>query len=111
MSQTFTDFELLLVDDCSPDESGKICDAFAKMDKRIKVVHLEKNSGVAVARNTVMIPACGEYLCFFLNGLEDIPDVSYSKLFTHRDFTMVYYQENLLEQIVAHGTELCVEDD
>ncbi len=64
LAQTFTDFELLLVDDCSPDESGKICDAFAKMDKRIKVVHLEKNSGVAVARNTVMIPACGEYLCF-----------------------------------------------
>lgn len=64
LAQTFTDFELLLVDDCSPDESGKICDAFAKVDKRIKVVHLEKNSGVAVARNTVMIPACGEYLCF-----------------------------------------------
>ena len=53
----------------------------------------------------------GEYLCFFLNGLEDIPDVSYSKLFIHRDFTMVYYQENLLEQMVAHGTELCVDDD
>lgn len=64
LAQTFTDFELLLVDDCSPDDSGKICDAFAKMDKRIKVVHLEKNRGVAVARNTVMIPASGQYLCF-----------------------------------------------
>ena len=32
LSQRFTDFELLLVDDCSPDERGKICDAFAKMD-------------------------------------------------------------------------------
>jgi glycosyltransferase involved in cell wall biosynthesis len=64
LAQTFTDFELLLVDDCSPDKSGKICDAFAKMDKRIKVVHLPKNGGVANARNTVMIPACGEYLCF-----------------------------------------------
>lgn len=64
LAQTFTDFELLLVDDCSPDESGKICDAFAKMDKRIKVVHLPQNGGVANARNTVMIPACGEYLCF-----------------------------------------------
>ena len=64
LAQTFTDFELLLVDDCSPDESGKICDAFAKIDKRIKVVHLPQNGGVANARNTVMIPACGEYLCF-----------------------------------------------
>lgn len=65
LAQTFTDFELLLVDDCSPDGSGKICDAFAKTDKRIKVVHLEKNRGVAVARNTVMIPATGQYICFF----------------------------------------------
>ncbi len=64
LAQTFTDFELLLVDDCSPDDSGKICDAYAKMDKRIKVVHLEKNRGVAIARNTVMIPASGQYLCF-----------------------------------------------
>lgn len=64
LAQTFTDFELLLVDDCSPDKSGKICDIFAKMDKRIKVVHLEKNGGVANARNTVMIPASGQYLCF-----------------------------------------------
>lgn len=64
LAQTFTDFELLLVDDCSPDESGKICDVFAKIDKRIKVVHLPENRGVANARNTVMIPANGEYLCF-----------------------------------------------
>ncbi len=64
LAQTFTDFELLLVDDCSPDNSGKICDTFAKMDDRIKVVHLPQNGGVANARNTVMIPADGEYLCF-----------------------------------------------
>ncbi len=64
LAQTFTDFELLLVDDCSPDISGKICDDFAKRDHRIKVLHLEKNGGVANARNTVMASACGEYLCF-----------------------------------------------
>ncbi len=64
LAQTFTDFELLLVDDCSPDISGKICDDFAKKDERIKVLHLEKNGGVARARNTVMKFARGEYLCF-----------------------------------------------
>lgn len=64
LAQTFTDFELLLVDDCSPDNSGKICDEFAKADDRVKVFHLEKNGGVANARNTVMQYACGEYLCF-----------------------------------------------
>ncbi len=64
LAQTFTDFELLLVDDCSPDNSGKICDDFAEMDSRIKVVHLPVNGGVANARNTVMGSANGEYLCF-----------------------------------------------
>jgi glycosyltransferase involved in cell wall biosynthesis len=64
LAQTFTDFELLLVDDCSPDNSGKICDDFAKMDSRIKVVHLPVNGGVANARNTVMGSTNGEYLCF-----------------------------------------------
>lgn len=64
LAQTFTDFELLLVDDCSPDESGKICDDFASRDKRIKVIHLEKNGGVANARNIAMESVCGEYLCF-----------------------------------------------
>ena len=42
LAQTFTDFELLLVDDCSPDNCGIICDEFAKRDSRIKVIHLLK---------------------------------------------------------------------
>lgn len=64
LAQTFTDFELLLVDDCSPDNSGKICDDFAEMDSRIKVVHLPVNGGVANARNTVMGSANGEIFVF-----------------------------------------------
>ena len=64
LCQSFTDFELLLVDDCSPDNSGKICDDYAHRDSRIKVIHLTENGGVANARNTVMRLACGKYLCF-----------------------------------------------
>ena len=64
LAQSFNDFELLLVDDCSPDKSGKICDNFAKKDNRIKVVHLPENGGVANARNTVLRSTSGEYLCF-----------------------------------------------
>ena len=52
LCQSFTDFELLLVDDCSPDNSGKICDDYACQDSRIKVIHLTENGGVANARNT-----------------------------------------------------------
>lgn len=64
LRQTFTDFELLLVDDCSPDNSGKICDDYATRDSRINVIHLTENGGVANARNTVMKMARGKYLCF-----------------------------------------------
>ena len=46
LSQTFTDFELLLIDDGSKDKSGKICDEYAKKDNRIKVFHKE-NGGVS----------------------------------------------------------------
>lgn len=64
LCQTFTDFELLLVDDCSPDNSGAICDEYAEKDNRIKVLHLEKNGGAGNARNEAMKVVTGKYLCF-----------------------------------------------
>lgn len=64
LNQSFTDFELLLVNDCSPDGSGVICDEFAKEDSRIKVLHLEKNGGAGNARNEGIKQITGKYLCF-----------------------------------------------
>lgn len=63
LNQTFTDFELILVDDGSPDKCGEICDEYAKRDKRIKVIHKE-NGGQAEARNMGIDIAKGEYLHF-----------------------------------------------
>lgn len=63
LSQTFTDFELLLIDDGSKDKSGKICDEYAKKDNRIKVFHKE-NGGVSSARNLGLNKANGEWVCF-----------------------------------------------
>lgn len=63
LSQTFQDFELLLIDDGSPDDSGKICDKYADKDKRIRVIH-KKNEGVSMARNTGIEAATGKYICF-----------------------------------------------
>lgn len=60
LAQTFSNFELLLVDDGSPDNSGAICDEYAKKDDRIKVFHKE-NGGVASARQFGIDNACGEY--------------------------------------------------
>ncbi len=61
--QTFTDLEILLIDDGSTDESGALCDDFAKRDTRIKVIH-QKNQGLSCARNTGIEQAGGEYLVF-----------------------------------------------
>lgn len=60
LAQTFRDFEVLLVDDGSPDKSGEICDEYAKMDKRVRVFHKE-NGGVSSARQCGMDHAQGEY--------------------------------------------------
>ena len=52
MNQTYKNFQCILVDDCSPDNCGKICDEYAKIDNRFLVVHKEKNEGLSEARNT-----------------------------------------------------------
>ena len=63
LNQTFTDFELILVDDGSPDNCPKMCDDYAKKDSRIKVVHKE-NGGLSDARNAGMKVATGGYVSF-----------------------------------------------
>ena len=63
LNQDFSDFELLLINDGSKDDSGKICDAYAKKDHRVRVIHKE-NSGVSASRNLALQEAKGEYLQF-----------------------------------------------
>lgn len=63
LGQTFSDLELILVEDGSPDESGALCDAIAKEDSRVRVIHKE-NGGVSSARNTGMRAASGRFIAF-----------------------------------------------
>ena len=67
LSQSFTDFKLILVDDGSPDDCGKICDDYAKKDNRISVIHKE-NGGLSSARNAgldwVFANSKSEYVTF-----------------------------------------------
>lgn len=69
-----TDFEIILVDDGSKDNSGAICDTWAQRDARVKVIH-QKNGGLSAARNTGILACEGEYILFldsddFLNPVE-----------------------------------------
>ena len=61
--QTFTNFELLLVDDGSPDRCGEMCEEYAQKDERIRVFHQE-NAGVSTARNKGLAEAYGKYIVF-----------------------------------------------
>lgn len=63
LKQTFTDFELILVNDGSTDDSGSICDFYKNVDQRIKVIH-QDNRGAGAARNTGIDYSSGKYLMF-----------------------------------------------
>lgn len=63
LAQTFGDFELILIDDGSPDGCGRICDEYAQKDKRIVAIH-QKNMGVSAARNAGLDIARGRYIGF-----------------------------------------------
>ena len=64
LAQTFREFQVYIVDDGSTDQTGVICDEYAKKDKRITVIH-KQNEGVSIARNTAIEMATGEYFLFF----------------------------------------------
>ena len=77
LSQTYKELEIILVDDGSPDNCGKICDEYALMDKRIKVIH-KKNGGLSEARNYGLAEAHGEYISF-IDG-DDYIDKSFYQM-------------------------------
>lgn len=64
LRQTMEDWELLIVDDCSKDDSLRIAEEYAKHDSRIRVLHNEHNYGVARTRNRAIVCSCGQYIAF-----------------------------------------------
>ena len=91
LAQTFTDFELILVDDGSPDNCPALCDAAAEKDSRVRVIH-KQNGGVSTARNAGLAAAQGNWI-----GFVD-PD----------DFVDKTYYEKMLRAAKQTGAELAV---
>ena len=77
--QTYQNLEIILVDDGSPDNCGNICDEYATLDSRIKVIH-QKNGGLSVARNCGINICQGEYIGF-VDGDDCIHPEMYSRLY------------------------------
>lgn len=67
LKQTYSDIEIILVDDGSSDNSGKLCDDYAKADKRVIVIH-QNNKGAFGARNSGVSNANGDYISFIDAG-------------------------------------------
>lgn len=91
MNQTHKSIEVLLINDGSRDNSGKICDEYEKKDERIKVIHKE-NEGVSVARNIGLKNAKGEYIAFI--------DAD--------DYVEKEYLEKLLRKLKDHNVECII---
>lgn len=95
LAQTFTDFELILVDDGSPDNCGQICEEYAKKDTRIHVIH-QKNGGLSAARNAgikwVFVNSDSEWLTFIDSD----------------DWIHEFYLEALYQAVCEYGVKVAV---
>ena len=91
LNQTFKDFEVILVDDGSTDNSLNIGRKYEKYDNRIKVIH-KKNGGLSDARNVGIDKACGEYLCF-IDG---------------DDFIAIDTLENMYNLILKNNSQIAI---
>ena len=93
LGQSFSDYEMILVDDGSPDRSGAICDEYVARDSRIHVIH-KKNGGLSSARNAGIDIAQGDYITF-IDSDDFIGDNTLSILMTrlsaHPDYDILEY--------------------
>lgn len=85
INQTFCDFELILLDDGSSDQSGKICDEYAKRDQRIRIIH-KQNEGINATRRRGVHEAKGTWVCFCDND-DSLPQDALSNMYRFTENT------------------------
>ena len=108
ISQSYTNLEIILVDDGSPDKCPEMCDNWAKKDDRIKVIHKE-NGGIADARNSGLAAATGAYICFV--DSDDYIDREFVKtlynliIHCHTDIAAVSFKEVIKDELIEKVPE------
>lgn len=103
INQTYTELEIILVDDGSPDRCGAICDRYAQMDPRIIAVH-QKNGGAAAARNNGLRIASGEYITF-LDGDDYLEPNAYEKMVEALAVNDADIVQGKMRFVYVNGTE------
>lgn len=100
LAQTYQNWEMIIVDDVSPDNSNEIIEEYCKKDSRIKLIKLEKNSGPAIARNRAIEEAKGRYIAFL-----DADDIWYEnklekqiKFMNERSLALTYSSYDLMDE-------------
>ena len=115
LNQSYPNLELILVDDGSTDETGKICEEYASKDTRVRVIH-KKNSGVSAARNMGLSSAIGEYVVFLDSDDwldEDIVELAlkkYQKNCINIWGFVCYWPRNVLKTEELRAEGLCQEE-
>ena len=92
LEQTYSNLEIIMVDDCSTDNSFRICQKYAEADKRIKLLKNERNSGVSFSRNRALDVMTGEYVCMIDSD----------------DWVDNDYIERLMSSIDETGADACI---
>lgn len=94
LNQSYSDLEVILVDDASPDFCPKICDNYAISDTRVKVIHHSQNCGLSAARNSGIEIATAPYITF-VDSDDTIGEDTYTKMMTileqHDEYDMLEY--------------------
>lgn len=117
LAQTYSNYEVIVVNDGSTDESGQLCDEYARLDKRVRVIHI-MNSGVSVARNKGIDLAKGKWVMFidaddwiYPNTLQTVIDVQKRKEYDTVCINAVKAIDDSLERMKAFSVEDYVVDE
>lgn len=102
LNQEYTDWEMIVVDDCSTDNSVSIIHSFVEQDRRIKLIQLSENSGAAVARNAAIKASQGRYIAFLDSDDVWLPD-KLEKQIAFMQENDVAFSYAAYEKIDVHG--------